>query len=145
MDIPVDIKLRTDDFGQYDIDWSQNGDFTMTNTLQTATLMSANCERRAKSYEVASAELRRGWIGNLVNESIDIEDGCGNWLYQQRRLNSETINGVRDETEKGLLWMVADGLAKSLAVVTNVIDGKIVLSIVIKVTDTEYLEETITL
>ena len=143
MSTPVDIKLTEYD-GQYDISWTKDGDFEMTDTLETAVLMSINGERRAKSYEVAEASYRRGWIGNLVYDNPDIEDGCGVWLYQQRRLNTQTLNGVRDETEKGLLWMVSDGIAKTVETFTRPQDGKVLISIKIKVTDTDYLALSVT-
>ena len=144
MSLPVDIKLtRYDD--EYDISWSESGDFAMTNTLETAVLMSVFGERRAKSYEVAEPQNRRGWIGNLVYDTPETEDGCGNWLFQTRRLNTQTLNGVRDETEKGLLWMIADDIAKTITVQTKPDNGRVTLSIVIRVNDLDYLEEVLTL
>lgn len=135
MNEPVDIFLQADRHGQYDIAWSPSGDFVMTDTLETATLMSLTCERRAKSYEIVLPQYRRGWIGNLLFENVDHEDGCGNWLYEQKRLNSKTINGRRDESEKGLLWMIEDGIAKQIIVMVSVKDSKILTDIKIQLLD----------
>lgn len=132
---PVDILIAPNDNGIYDISWTSEGDFMMTHSLETATLMSLTCERRAKEYEITMPEYRRGWIGNLLFEDVDHEDGCGNWLYEQKRLNSKTINGIRDESEKGMLWMIQDGVAKQVNVTSGLHQMAIFVDIKIQLLD----------
>lgn len=144
MSILVDCKLYQNNTGQYDIRWNDDGDFSMTSTLDTAALLSLTNERRAKDYEINDPKYRRGWIGNLLYKNTDHEDGCGNWLYEQKRLNSKTVNGVRDESEKGLLWMVSDDLAKTIEVKAVIKDSRIVLHYTIHLIDDTYLIDSIT-
>ena len=145
MTIPVDCKLYKNDSNQYDIQWDDAGDFAMTPTLETATLLSLTNERRAKDYEINAAKNRRGWIGNLLYKDTDHEDGCGNWLYEQKRLNSKTLNGVRDESEKGLLWMISDDLAKLITVDARIVGKDIVINTNIQLIDDAYLVQSFTL
>lgn len=139
---PIDIELFAYDDYFFDFHWDDDGDFVMTNTLSTAVLLSTLGERRAESYEVAEANRRRGWIGNTLNENNE-QDGSGLWLFEDRRLNTQTTNGIRDENEKGLLWLVTVGLAQSIDVNVYPKQGKIQIEIKINVTDQEIYTEMI--
>lgn len=130
MAYPIDIKLIKNDADFFDIDWDDDGDVSTTETYETTIFMSIFCERRAKSYEVVVPQYRRGWIGNLIYTDGS-EDGCGLWLYEQRRLVQSTINGVRDEAEKGLLWFIESGYADQIDVSAEPYNKKILLDIVI--------------
>lgn len=140
---PIDLQLviREDDF--FDIDWTDDGDFVMSDTYETPIFMSVFCERRARPHEVPTPEYRRGWIGNLLYEDGD-EDGSGVWLYNQSRLNLSTLNGVRDEVEKGLLWFVEEDIADSVAVTTQPVGGKIEVDIGMTSENSELVNTKIT-
>lgn len=124
----VDLKLKANEKGIFDIQWNDEGDFLMTDSIETAVIMSVLCERRAKEYEVAVPTYRRGWIGNLLYSDKGEENGSGVWLYEQNRLNSVTINGVRDEVDKSLVWLVNDRV-NEINVKSTPINGKILVSI----------------
>lgn len=145
MGLPVDCKLRKTERDTFDIDWDEDGDFVMTDGYETAVLCSLLGERRARSYEIALPQYRRGWIGNILHETIDDEDGCGNWLYTQSRLNSTTINGVRDESEKGLIWMIDDNIATRINVNTAPLNGKIAINASLIVDDEEIFKTQLVL
>lgn len=123
----VDIKLSKQG-EKFDINWTEDGDFEMTDNYETAVAMSIFGERRAKSYEVALPQYRRGWIGNLLYENPDDENGSGVWLFEQQRLTSRTLNGIRDEIEKSLLWMVGE-IVEQVEVRATPQNGKAQISI----------------
>lgn len=139
----IDIKLVKTDDDFYDIDWDDDGDFLMTETFETTLFMSVFCERRAKNYEVVLPQYRRGWIGNLLYDD-GTEDGSGVWLYEQRRLNQTTVNGVRDEVEKGILWFIEAGYSDQVDVTAEPVDGKTEVSVVLKSNKSEVLNTKIT-
>lgn len=144
MAYPIDLALIKDDNDNFDIDWDDNGDFVMTETYETAILMSVLGERRAKDYEITTPKLRRGWIGNLLYTDGS-EDGSGAWLYKQRRLNLSTINGARDEVEKGLLWFMDESIVDQVTVTSSISDGKINVTVTLKSSNEAMINTTITL
>lgn len=143
MGTPIDIQLVKSDDDFFDIDWTEDGDFSMTDTFETALFMSVFSERRAKEYEVVLPQYRRGWIGNLIYAD-GFEDGCGVWIFEQRRRTQSTINGVRDEIEKGLIWLIDDDYANQINVDAEPSDQKILVSVVVKSNETEILNTKIT-
>lgn len=143
MSYPIDLELVITDDDFFDIDWTEDGDFVMSETYETTVFMSVFSERRAKDYEIALPQYRRGWIGNLLYTD-GFEDGCGAWLYEQRRLIQSTINGVRDEVEKGLLWFIEDDYADQINVSAAPDDGKIRVSVVINSENQELVNTQIT-
>lgn len=140
---PIDLKLVKTDDDFFDIDWTEDGDLVMDDTYETTLLMSVFCERRAKDYEIALPQYRRGWIGNLLYEDGS-EDGSGVWLYEQSRKNQKTINGVRDEVEKGLLWFIEDDYADQIDVSSSPLGRDILVSIVITSDNQELVNTKIT-
>lgn len=137
---PVDLRLKQKQDGGFDIDWTADGDFEMTDGYDTAVIMSLLCERRAKSYEIALPQYRRGWVGNLLYQNQD-EDGSGIWLYKQKRLTGAMVNGVRDEAEKGLLWFIDDSIATQVNVKTAPVNGKVSINCVL-ITDKQEISNT---
>jgi len=104
----VDVVVELNVDGIFDIQMDDEGDVLSIDALDTSLRRSIYGERRATKEEVPVPQLRRGWIGN---EGKDFEDGSKVWLYEQSRLNSETLNGVRSEIKNGLLWLLEDKVA----------------------------------
>ena len=89
-----DVVIARNSSGVFDISFDSEGDIETNDFLDTSLLRTIYGERRALPSEVPTPELRRGWIGN---DTRDFEDGSKVWLYEQAKLNSTTINGVKDE------------------------------------------------
>lgn len=91
-----------------------DGDIEQADFFDTALLVSIFEEKRASASEVALPELRRGWIGN---ESLEgFERGSKIWLYEQARLNRDTINSIRSAAAVALQWLIDEGYAERIAV-----------------------------
>lgn len=130
----TDAVLRIDPrTGLYDISIDESGGIEVDEFFDTAILYSIFGERRANEREVATPNLRRGWIGNLTNRT-DFENGSKLWLFEQARLTRSVMNRIADEARKSLQWMVDDAIAESIdgATVTLNSDNVVVLSITIR-------------
>lgn len=112
----VDIAVFQDEFGKFDIEFGEDGDFVKTEGFDTAISMSIFCERRATAAEVLSTPLRRGWWGNVAAQIDDFEIGSKLWLIRQERLTPEILNRIKDFINRGLAWMIDDEFAVDIAV-----------------------------
>lgn len=128
----IDVVLRENADGVYDISIDSDGDFETNNSLDASLLRSIYGERRALPSEVLIPELRRGWIGNLYREYED-EDGSKIWLYEQAPLNRKTMNGIKSAGENCLTWLIKldAAISYSVAVTTNG-DEELILGISIQ-------------
>jgi phage gp46-like protein len=111
----VDIALRLVDKKYYDISFTK-GDFTLTNGLDTALLMSVFGEKRADVSEVPTPELQRGWWGNLFNDVLNYEYGSKLWLLDQARATQEKINDGVAYLQEGLNWLKEDNYVDQIFV-----------------------------
>ena len=104
----IDIAVSQDSLGNFDIDIDPDtGDFVLVSGFETALAMSLFCERRADASEVPTAELRRGWWGNLVGPE-GFEIGSKLWLLDQARKIQATLNSANDYAKKGIQWLIDD-------------------------------------
>lgn len=114
--MPRDLKLSKDEKGLYDIDF-ENGDFALTDGLDTAIILSIFDERRASSSQVEEPSYRRG---HFMNEFADIEGyevGSLQWLYTQQNTNSNSnVTNIENALRTGLRWLIEDRIAKNVAV-----------------------------
>ena len=118
-----DAALNTTN-GYYDISIDGDGDIATQESFETALLMSIFCERRALPSEVATPNLRRGWIGN-----DGFEIGSKSWLYEQARINRSTMNGVNTSANNGLKWLIDDKLLASISATSTVTESALGLTI----------------
>lgn len=101
--ISNDAVLTLNADGIYDISLTDEGDIETKAFFDTALLISIFAERRAEVSEVPESELRRGWIGNESTPGFEI--GSKIWLYEQARLNRDTLNGIKTEAFNALTWL----------------------------------------
>lgn len=114
-----DLRLVKNEDGLFDLA-VMDGDFEAVNGFDTAILVSLFTDSRAQSFQVESAEYRRGWVGNVLTSGIGRSLGSLLWVYQQSRLTQDIINQIQIEAENCLGWLVEDGEAKSvIATVTR--------------------------
>jgi phage gp46-like protein len=119
--MPTDIAWD-DSKGYLDISFT-NGDYTTTNFLDTAVLMSLYIDKRATKSEVPNPQLRRGWWGNKVGDYPNYDIGSKFWLLQQARLTQETINLLKTYSYDCLKWLVDDGYVDRIDTNAETING----------------------
>lgn len=124
-----DVVLKKDPNGVFDISFDSEGDIDTSDFLDTSLLRTIYGQRRAFSSEVPVPEMRRGWIGNATRS---FEDGSKVWLYEQAKLTRTTINGVRDELNIALSWLLDFDAALSYDVQVS-IDSEIKMTAEISV------------
>lgn len=110
------------DKGYWDISFT-NGDYTTTDKLDTAVLMSLYMDKRATRSEVPNPQLRRGWWGNKVGDYPNYDIGSKFWLLQQARLTQETINLLKTYSYDCLKWLIDDGYVDIIDTNVEIIDG----------------------
>jgi phage gp46-like protein len=109
----IDLALTKNDY--YDISFT-DGDFTLTDGLDTALILSVYCERRADASEVSTPNLQRGWWGNLFSLKQNFEQGSKLWLLYQSRNTQLTLNRAIAYAQDAFSWMVEDGLLDNVEV-----------------------------
>lgn len=104
-----DLKLHQDTNGNWDISFT-NGDFTLTEGLETSFLMTIFCQKRDDTIE--DPRSRGGWIGNELGENF--EQGSLVWTLYQSKLDQETINICQNLLEDAFEWYIEKGIAKEV-------------------------------
>jgi phage gp46-like protein len=122
-----DILLNSDN-GYLDFS-IENGDFKMTGGFETAIIMSILCEARALASEVPTAELRRGWWGNLVGDFANYEIGSKIWLLYQSKRTPDTLALIKTYAINALQWMINDGYIDKIDADSSFIEDGIFLII----------------
>ena len=100
--------------GYYDFEWTDSGDISTAETLDTAIQMSIFNEVRASAAEVPESNKRRGWIGNLSTPGF--EQGSKQWEFEQERLTGSVLAELSVVIKNGLQWLIDDGIAVSIQV-----------------------------
>jgi phage gp46-like protein len=115
--MPQDIKLFQDSDGLFDIDF-QNGDFALTDGLDSALYMSTFYKQRATASQVSVPEYREGHFTDIFNEDINYQIGCYLWLYtKQSRLDDRILSLVEDTIiNDGLQWLIDDNIVRNVNV-----------------------------
>lgn len=133
----IDIKLFKDESGNYDIGIDEDGDLAAENGFDTAILLSLFMEQRADPSEVSVPELRRGWIGNIMNEDPDDEWGSKIWLYYQSRVRDEELEAIIGFATDCFEWMVEDKHMKSVTFDGTLVTYGVTLSGVFRIAPDE--------
>tara|TARA_R110000787_G_scaffold11537_1_gene38112 strand:+ start:4702 stop:5142 length:441 start_codon:yes stop_codon:yes gene_type:complete len=112
----IDLKFKQDSKGNWDIDFA-NGDFELTNGLDTAIYMSVFCEARASASQVSEPTNRRGHFTNIFNRVEGYQVGSLLWLYTTQSKNTESnLKLIEGAVFNGLKWMIEDGLISKIEV-----------------------------
>lgn len=105
-----DLKLTKDDNGNYDISFT-NGDFTLTEGLETSFLMTIYCQKRDETIE--DPRSRGGWIGNELNDD-GFEQGSLVWTLYQSALDNDAVNICQNLLEDAFEWYIQKSIAKEI-------------------------------
>jgi len=91
--------------------------------LNTAVIMSLFTDRRASDDDVlpSSSDDKRGsWMDSFPDVEGD-KIGSRLWLLDRAKLTQDTVDKVKYYCEEALAWLVQDGIAKAVNVVTEVV------------------------
>ncbi len=111
----TDVIINTDK-GYYDFDWTDSGDISTGQTLDTYILMSIFEEARATPAEIPESSMRRGWVGN--ESTPDFEQGSKAWQFEQERITGTVLAELGVVIRNGLQRLIDDGIAVSVEVET---------------------------
>lgn len=100
--------------GYYDFDWTDSGDISTAETLDTAILLSIFEEARAAASEIVDPIQRRGWIGNETTP--DFEQGSKAWEFYQERITGSILADLGSAIRNALQWMIDFNIAASVIV-----------------------------
>lgn len=132
---PVDLKL-TDTGDYFDITIDSDGDFSTTDGLNTSLTVSFFTDRRADESEVTSPQYRRGWFGNLFNDTDEPELGSKIWLLDQTPLTTNAVNNAIAYARDAYSWLTDLGFADRVDVTaSSTIDSIFITITVIKNND----------
>lgn len=106
--------ILTDEKGYYDFTWTDEGDISTAQALDTAIKMSIFEEVRATAQEIPTSNQRRGWIGN--ESTPEFEQGSKSWLFEQERLTGTVLAELGVVIRNGLQWLIDDDIAVSVIV-----------------------------
>jgi len=112
----IDLKFKQDSNGDWDIDFA-NGDFELTDGLDSAVYMSVFCEKRASSSQVSEPNLRRGHFTNEFSKIEGYQVGSLFWLYSQQAKNTDSnLRLLEGAVSDGLAWMIEDNIFSKVKV-----------------------------
>jgi phage gp46-like protein len=95
-----------------------NGDLTREEGLSTAVLISLFTDARAdEDDEIDDPDDKRGWWGDLTGDDEPI--GSKLWQYNRAKTTQETLIKVKKTIEDCLQWMIQDGVAEKIDVITE--------------------------
>lgn len=102
--------------GYYDFSWTDDGDISAAQTLDTYILMCILEEVRATAAEVPEVNRRRGWLGN--ESTPGFEQGSKQWQFEQERVTGTTLADLGPVIRNGLQVIIDDGIAVGVEVET---------------------------
>ena len=106
----IDLNFKQDYNGHWDIDFA-NGDFELTNGLDSAVYLSVFCEKRASHSQVSEPSLRRGHFTNEFSDVEGYQVGSLFWLYSDQVKNTDNnLRLLEGAVSDGLNWMIADDI-----------------------------------
>lgn len=97
----------------------QNGDLLREEGLETAVLMSLFSDRRAEEKdEIDNKNDRRGWWGDQTAGLTD-QIGSRLWIIERAKTTSQTVVLAKQYVKEALQWMLDDGVASKINVMTE--------------------------
>ncbi len=111
-----DIELSQDETGNWDINF-ENGDFALTDGLDTALYLSVFAEKRASDTQVTVPILRRGHFTNEFSLIDNYQIGSLLWLYiDQAKNTDQNLSLIEGTVNEGLQWMLDDNIVSNIEV-----------------------------
>ncbi|MDD5551219.1 MAG: phage GP46 family protein [Candidatus Omnitrophica bacterium] len=130
----TDIKIRYDnDLAIGDFNFL-NGDLEREEGLETSVLISLYTDARVNEDDAPDnpSDLR-GWIGDLL-PSRDDNIGSKLWLLDRSKATQENANKAKEYVQQALKWMIEDGVASKIDVVTSIVGYSEMKKLVLEIT-----------
>lgn len=119
----TDVILNNDK-GFYDFEWTESGDISTGQTLDTYILMCIFEEARATPAEIPESSQRRGWVGN--ESTPGFEQGAKAWQFEQERVTGTVLAELGAVIRNSLQPMLDESIAASVEVETPFLrNGKV--------------------
>lgn len=113
---------------------AEAGDLLAEGDLTTAVILSLMCDARAREDDIIpdGTGNRRGWwadtvaplpaTGLAVAEAPGQADSLGSrlWLLHRELQAPDVLRRARDYAQEALQWMIADGVARAVAVTPSI-------------------------
>lgn len=134
-DLAVNYFL-SEDLGSIVADVQMDGaDLRIDDGLYSATIVSLFTDRRAHDDDVLpdGGDDKRGYFGDAFPEVEGDKIGSRLWLLSREKQTQSVLNRAREYAEEALLWMVEDGIAKTVKVETSIVRNG-VLGIFVEIT-----------
>lgn len=97
-------------------------DLQLDDSLQTSILISLFSDRRARADDVlpgADGD-RRGWWADAYPQIEGDQIGSRLWLMSREKELAEPLHRAKEYAEEALAWLVTDGIAARVQVITSV-------------------------
>jgi phage gp46-like protein len=118
----LDIKLTFDkDLGEFDISFEDN-DLVTHGGLETMVIISMFSDKRAPDGAALPDPLntdRRGWWGDETAEKENDEIGSLLWLLDRSKTTEQNLLAAKTYVEEALQWMIDEGIAAKINVMTE--------------------------
>lgn len=92
-----------------------NGDLASVSGLSSAVLASLLTDARATAEQVATPQLRGGWIGSALDPD-DFELGSLLWVLEPAKLTQNTVATAASLAREALEWLIDEGIAQEVEV-----------------------------
>lgn len=110
--------------GYYDFEWTESGDISTDQTLDTYIFMCIFEEVRATPSEIPESNRRRGWVGN--ESTPGFEQGSKAWQFEQERVTGTVLAELGAVIRNSLQPLIDEDIAKSVEVETPFLrNGKV--------------------
>lgn len=101
-----------------------NGDLAASHDIKTAVIVSLFTDRRAEDDDRLPdpAGSRRGWWGDGL-DAVGVGRRLGSrlWLLSREKQLKEVINRAKEYAQEALVWLVEDGVARSVTVDAQIV------------------------
>lgn len=113
-----DIALQLID-GCFDLEIKDN-DLVSDDGLETALAISLFTDKRVSDEELPSGHLsKRGWWGDMYPEVDQDQIGSRLWTLSPEKTTTETLKRSEDFAREATSWMIEDGLADAVNVLSE--------------------------
>jgi len=116
-----DIGLFPTESGLFDIKINEErNDIVADNGLETAVIISIWSNRRVKEEELPFGKTQKeGWWGDMYPEKDGDKIGSKLWTLNPEKTTNETLKKSEDYTKECLNWMIDDGIASAINVLSE--------------------------
>ena len=125
----IDLQFIQSPDGEWDIDF-ENGDFKMTDGLDTALYLSIFGEARASRSQIRDSRLRRGHFTNIFSNIEGYEIGNTSWInIDQGKNTTNNLNQIIDQWNNGIKWMIDDNIISKAEIKADNLGSSIIAEI----------------